>query len=289
MSVTPSASLLQRADLRTLWLLGDPVSHSMSPLIQNQALGTLDEKMVYLAARVEAAAFESVVRTLPNLGAVGANVTVPHKQRAFEMCDVLSERVGLMRAVNTFHFREDKIFGDNTDGIGWWRAVTADFPSATFSKGLVIGSGGAARAVCHTLVAQGVSELVLLNRTAANAQKLKDELPNQVKVTVEELACFRAHLSDGTLVVQTSSVGLKDETTPVPLPCEWPDRCYLSELIYGRETSLLRSVRALGGAAQDGLGMLCGQAAHSLALWTGRSIEEIPFDEMLRTARRCLS
>jgi shikimate dehydrogenase len=282
-------NLIHRADLRTLWLLGDPVSHSLSPLIQNTALQALGEKVIYLATRVEAESFESVVRTLPALGALGSNVTVPHKQRAYELCDTLSQRARVMRAVNTLHFRDGEIFGDNTDGSGWWNSIEADFPQVTIEKALVIGAGGAARAVCHTLVERGVRQLILLNRTMSNAEKLSKELPDDVDTKVDDLASFPRHLAPATLVVQTSSVGLKDDRSPVPLPSVWPDGCCLSELIYGRETSLLKRVRALGGSAQDGLGMLCGQAAESLALWTGRAVEEVPFGHMMRVARRRLS
>jgi shikimate dehydrogenase len=280
---------LHCTDLKTLWLLGDPVSHSMSPLIQNTALQALDENVIYLASQVKAEVFETAVRALPALGALGANVTVPHKLRAFDLCDSLSGRARVMRAVNTLHFRDGEIFGDNTDGVGWWNSVRCDFASDSFEKAVVIGAGGAARAVCHTLVGQGVKTLVLLNRTAANAEKLKDELPDGVDVRVDGLKSFPRHLTAATLVAQTTSVGLKGEDAPVPLPKEWPDGCCLSELIYGHETPLLTAVRTLGGATADGLGMLCGQAAESLALWTGRPVEEIPYAEMMRVARERLS
>lgn len=263
------------------------MSHSMSPLIQNTALKLMGEKMVYLAARVTEDDFQQVVRALPALGAVGANVTVPHKLRAYEICDTLSERAQKMKAVNTLKFRGKEVFGDNTDGVGWWDALVRE-SSVRFEKAVVIGAGGASRAICHTLVAEGLSELVLLNRTTAKAHQLREELPSGTVVKIDGLDSFSAHLQPETLVVQTTSVGLKDGGSPVPLPEVWPEGCFLSELIYGRQTRLMSHVLNLGGEVQDGLGMLCGQAAESLALWTERPVSEVPFDEMVKAARKRL-
>ncbi|MCA9780404.1 MAG: shikimate dehydrogenase [Candidatus Eremiobacteraeota bacterium] len=279
--------MIDRADLETLWLLGDPVSHSLSPLIQNTAIQRMGLKIVYLASRVAADNLEQVVRALPALGAVGANVTVPHKLRAFEICDRLSDRAQTMKAVNTLHFRNGEIFGDNTDGVGWWNSLTGQF-SYRFSKAVVIGAGGASRAICHTLATRQIPNLVLLNRTAEKAHQLRDELPAGFEVKIAGLESFEEHLEPNTLVVQTTSVGLKGEFSPVKLPETWPEGCCLSELIYGRKTALMKKVVALGGRAQDGLGMLCGQAAESLSLWTGRPLTEVPVDEMMRAAQQRL-
>lgn len=282
------SEILTRADLNTLWLLGDPVDHSLSPLIQNTALRTLGRNAIYIASQVKSDSFEAVVRALPQMGALGANVTVPHKMRAFQLCDSLSEAAREMRAVNTLHFRDGEIFGENTDGIGWWSSLSRVCRHLSFQRAVVIGAGGAARAVCHTLMKQGITTLVLLNRTVGNAVNLKAELPRTGEVAVDRLESFEQHLGSDTLVVQTTSVGLRGGGTPVPLPSRWPERCFLSELIYGKETALMSGVRRLGGEASDGLGMLCGQAAESLALWMGLPPESIPFQEMMRVAREKL-
>lgn len=284
--------LIEDADLATLWLLGNPVSHSLSPLIQNRALSQLQLKIVYLAAAVKDEDFEAVVTSLPKLGAIGANVTVPYKERAFRMCDSLSTRAQAMGAVNTLHFRETGLYGDNTDGVGWWRALQRE--SQDFDKAVVIGAGGAARAICHTLLQKGFHHLVLLNRTLAKAESLLGELKGlaapEVKLEVSSLESCAVHLQERTLLIQTTSVGLKEECSPVPLPTVWPEGALLSELVYGHQTALLRAVRDLGGAHQDGLGMLCGQAAESLALWLNKSVEEIPLSLMQEVAwQRVLS
>ena len=277
-----------RADLSTLWLLGRPVHHSLSPLIQNTALELLGEKYLYLATSVEDKDFARVVETLPLLGAVGANVTVPYKLHAYRLCHHLSPEAQVMGAVNTLHFREGRVEGYNTDGLGWWNALGEQCPPSQRENALVIGAGGATRAICHTLLSQGGRSLKILNRTLSKAEALKDELLNHypdAEVEVRPLTDFCALLDGQGLVVQTTSVGLHDEKSPVPLPSQWPENTFLSELIYGRTTALTRRASELGATVQDGLGMLCGQAALSLSIWLEREPSDIPLNSMLSAAR----
>lgn len=278
-------ALYHRADLNTLWLLGDPVHHSKSPLIQNTALQILEFPALYLAAPVRVEHFAQVVESLPHLGAIGANVTVPHKQRAFELCDGVSSRAQKMKAVNTLHFREGKIFGDNTDGIGWYSSLCEFCSVEDFDRAFIIGAGGAARAIGHTLVEAGMSEIRVFNRSQENGKALAQELgTGSFEVSVCELSSFEEQLRPKTLVVQTTSVGLQDDQSPLHPLQNWPSGCFLSELIYGKETELMRQVSALGGRCKDGLGMLCGQAAHSLALWLDLPFEAIPLKAMQEVA-----
>ena len=277
---------LHRADLRTLWLLGRPVSHSLSPLIQNTALAHLGLPMVYLAAPVEDEEFPNAVRGLVALGAVGANVTVPHKEAAFRICDTISERARAMRACNVLKFQNGKIYGDNTDGVGWFRGLRSRRQSLP-PKAVVLGAGGAARAVVYTLACNRVSEIVVLNRTVRRAEALaRDFLSYALTRTyAAPLEDLERHLSAGCLVVQTTSAGLDGNASPIPLPGQWPEGALLCELIYGQETPLAAAVKALGAEVQDGLEMLIYQAAESLALWLDRPLEEIPTDLMLAAAR----
>ena len=161
----------------------------------------------------------------------------------------------------------------------------------SFQKALVIGAGGAARAVCHTLCTQGFRNLAILNRTPERAGRLSEELKSahnlKNDVPVFSLSRFSGLLVPSTLVVQTTSVGLHGEDSPVALPAELPAGCFLSELIYGRETPLMKAFTN-GGQVQDGLGMLCGQGAASLALWLNRNPDEIPLQLMVETARSVL-
>lgn len=281
--------ILHRADLRTLWLLGRPVGHSLSPLIQNTALSQLGLPIVYLAASVEDDRVESAVRGLQSLGALGANVTVPHKEAAFRLCGSTSERARAMRACNVLKFVDGKVWGDNTDGAGWRRGLDEVLQGRLPDKAVVIGAGGAARAVVYTLARDRVPEIVILNRTIERAEALAQDFLAYAltRTRAAGLEGWERHLEPGCLVVQTTSAGLED-SSPVPLPSAWPRGALLSELIYGRKTSLAAGVRALGGQVQDGLPMLVYQAAESLAVWLDRPLAEIPVELMLQAARRRL-
>lgn len=273
--------------MATIWLLGDPVAHSLSPLIQNTALESLGEPAVYLAARVTEEDFLQVVESLPKLGAIGANVTVPHKVLALQACSQLTDRAKVIGAVNTLIFRSETVLGDNTDGVGWWESLREAREAINFKRLLVLGAGGAARAVAYTALEHGISEVALLNRTVGRAQALAEDLWKQfpeARIDCRDLPDFSSLLEAGTLVVQTTSLGLHGDESPVKLPSMLPPNVFLSELIYGRETRLLREFRDLGGRCSDGLGMLVGQAVHALALWLGRRPGEIPAELMLQAA-----
>ncbi len=284
-------NILSRADLRTLWLLGHPVRHSMSPLIQNAALRHLNQAIIYQAADVSVEDFESAVHGLVALGAIGANVTVPHKEAAFRICHQRTPRAEAIGACNVLHFSQGRILGDNTDGSGWWRGLTDILGRTVPEKAVVVGAGGAARAVVYTLARNKVPEIVVLNRTLERAETLVREfLPYALtRCYVRPLESFPEQLKPDCLVVQTTSAGLDGGSSPLTLPDRWPAGAVLSELIYGKETPLGKAVKALGGKVQDGLAMLVYQAAESLALWLDRPLQEIPAELMMKTARQRVS
>lgn len=283
-------SLLYRADLRTLWLLGCPVEHSMSPLIQNTALEFLGLPLVYLAASVPPQGVEAAVSGLLALGALGANVTVPHKETAFRLCHSVSERARAMGACNVLKFVDGQVLGDNTDGAGWLRGLRERLHDRVPHRALVLGAGGAARAILYSLIQIGVPEIVLFNRTPARAEALAQEMKApESRLEVASLADWERYLEADCLVVQTTSAGLDGEQSPISLPQHWPERALFSELIYGRDTPLASAVRGLGGEVYSGLPMLVYQAAESLAIWLDRPLEEIPADGMMAAARQRLA
>lgn len=276
-------------------MLGNPVSHSLSPLIQNTALARLEKDgLVYLATEIPRGKISEVIKTLPCLGAVGANVTVPYKLQALEACDVLSERAKAIGAVNILSFRQGQIFGDNSDGVGWLRALPDGWLKEDCDlRVLVLGAGGASRAVVATLLAWGCPEVIVLNRTAKRAEQLVSEMESRV-LDGTHLACagleeFWELLQPGCLVVQTTSVGLDRRASPVSLSGSWPKGANFSELIYGEPTPMAKWVSERGGGVQDGLPMLIHQAAESLSVWLDIPVESVPVDEMLRAARMFLA
>lgn len=261
----------------------------MSPLIQNTALQHLGLPMVYLATSVEEQRLEDAVEGLVALGALGANVTVPHKEAAFRLCHSVSERARAMGACNVLKFLDGQVVGDNTDGAGWLRGLDEELHGQRPERALVLGAGGAARAIIYSLLQRGVPEIVLFNRTEERARTLAAELSSDGFVKVAALADWEPYLQPGSLVVQTTSAGLDGEQSPIPFPRSWPEGALFSELIYGRDTPLATAVRNLGGRVYDGLPMLVYQAAESLALWLDLPLAEIPADLMMTAARQRLS
>ncbi len=300
-----SLSRLGQPGVRPLWLLGQPVAHSLSPLMQNLAFEALGLPAVYLAWAVAPDDLHETVRALALLGAVGANLTVPHKEAGFHLCGRLTPRAEAAGAVNCLRWREGGLEGDNTDGVGWLRGVESGFGWRPPGKrALILGAGGAARGVAAALLAEGIDELVVLNRTPARAESLLQGVLEATAARVGHrpprpprpprrleagsLELFARELERTDLVVQTTSAGLQGEGSPVRLPETWPHGVLFSELIYGRDTPLLGQVRQLGGAVQDGLPMLVHQAVEGICWWFGVDPREVPADRMEAAARASL-
>lgn len=251
-------------------VLGDPVAHSLSPAIHNAAFRAAGRRARYLACRVSSAECGEVMRTLA-LDGGGGNVTVPHKERVVPFLDRRTQAVAATGACNTFWARNGEVWGDNTDVEGfrgaWRRAVRT---TGSSSPVLILGAGGAARAVLHGLVrssATGPLRILLWNRTAGRARSLADELGDD-----------RLRLADdwrGTapaVVVNTTSVGIRGRRRPIDLGALATRPRVVIDLVYGRKpTPLCRQAAKLAIAATDGRGMLVLQAEASYTRWFGEA------------------
>jgi shikimate dehydrogenase len=259
-----------------LAVLGQPISHSRSPAMQNAALGALglEGGWSYEAIEVAPDRFEARVRTMPGEGFAGANVTVPHKGAALAVTDELSETAREIGAANTLVFADGGIRADNTDAEGFLRALPV--PPAG-KRSLVLGAGGAARAVVWALLREG-AEVEVWNRTEIRSSNLCEELGG-APVTVPAQDAY-------DLLVNTTAVGLRGEDpfAELPLAAErfGPDQVVV-DLVYGAEPSrLLAAAGAAGASVVDGIEVLVQQGALSLRIWTGR---DAPLDAMRDAAR----
>jgi shikimate dehydrogenase len=272
---------------RRLAVLGQPISHSLSPAIHSAALAALgmDRQWSYEAIEVAPEGFEDLVRSMPEAGFVGANVTVPHKLAAFALADAASDTVRRIGAANTLSFANEGIAADNTDAEG----LLASLPHPPGGKrALVLGAGGAARAAVFALNRAG-AQVAVWNRTRSRAEQLASELG----ATVAELARSDDRLPSGDfdLIVNATSVGLGGGEPPgsslkaLHLGADaFNDRQMVVDLTYGPgETELIRAARERGAAAVDGREVLVRQGAASFRIWTGT---EPPLEEMRRAARR---
>ena len=251
-------------------VLGFPVGHSRSPQMMAAAFTVLGLDWRYLRLPVPPETFAPTARALPASGYVGANVTIPHKVAAHELADELTPAAAAIGAVNTLTFGDESIEGDNTDAGGLLDAL-GSIPSG---RGLVLGAGGAARAVVWALRESGM-EVAVWNRTAERARSLGDEFG----VAVAERP------GPAEVIVNTTSVGLEAGADPVrELGLEGVDPPpVLCDLVYGNEpTALCRWAEAGGSRVVDGIEVLVRQGARSLRRWTGR---EAPVDAMRHAAR----
>jgi shikimate dehydrogenase len=264
------------AAIKRLAVLGHPVGHSRSPAMQNAALAELGlgEEWSYEAIDVPPDRFEAVVRELPGRGFLGANVTVPHKGAALAVADLLSETAREIGAVNTLSFDDGEIRADNTDADGLLAALPEP-PGGR--RALVLGAGGAARAVVWALLREG-AEVEVWNRTPLRSRNLCAELGGSA---VEE-----PDAGSYGLVVNSTAVGLtgEDPFEELPLaPASFAAGQVVVDMVYGAEpTALLEAAAAAGAATVDGIEVLVRQGALSLRIWTGL---EAPLAAMRAAAR----
>ncbi len=259
-----------------LAVLGYPVAHSRSPAMQNAALAELGlgSEWSYEAIQVAPDAFEMRAREMPGDGFVGANVTVPHKGAALAAADELSETAREIGAANTLVFAGGEIRAENTDAEGLLRALPA---SPGGKRALVLGAGGAARAVVWALLREG-AEVGVWNRTELRSRHLCEELGGEPAVDPGP--------GDYELIVNSTAVGLRGEDpfTELPLdPGGFSAGQTVVDMVYGGEmTELLKAAEAAGATIVDGIEILVQQGALSLEIWTGRPA---PLDTMRAAAR----
>lgn len=261
-------------------LIGDPVEHSLSPAFQQPAFDAVGIEVTYELWPTPAEDIPERVARLRSGEIYGANVTVPHKEAFFQAVDDVSETARRAGAVNTILATDGKLFGDNTDVHGFITPlVERDFPFAS-STALILGAGGAARAVVVALLDAGIATLRIANRTLPRAEALAQAFDDR---RIETLTLASA--ADATervgLVVNATALGWQDE---LPVPASFFERLDPSALAYDltyRDTPFLKTARDAGLGALDGLPMLVHQGARSFEIWTGRAA---PLDTMLRAA-----
>lgn len=256
---------------RKVWVLGWPIEHSKSPIIHNHWIRELGvENAIYEKHAVEPENLKTCLEAFRANGIVGANVTVPHKEAVFALLTHHDKAAKRLKAVNTIVDCGTHFEGRNTDGFGFIENLKAGAPGFDFTKGpaLVLGAGGAARAILGALVDEGVPEIRLSNRTRAKAETLLADL--DLKATIIEWDEKEAALEGVNLLVNTSSLGMKN-MSPLELKLDnLPISALVTDIVYAPlETDLLKDARARGNQTVDGLGMLLHQAVPGFEAWFG--------------------
>jgi shikimate dehydrogenase len=262
---------MSRPSIPLAGVIGAPVAHSRSPALHGYWLRKYGLKGFYVPLEVAQADLEDVLRAMPKMGFVGANVTIPHKETALRLADIVSDRAALIGAANTLIFRTDgKIHADNTDGYGFLENLRQGAPGWRADAGpcAVLGAGGAARAVVASLLEAGAEEIRITNRTRNRAEALRAEFGT--KVVVYDWVQAGNALEEAATVVNTTSLGMEGKSEfRVPLDGLSPE-AVVTDLVYTPlDTALLVRAREIGCRTVDGLGMLLHQAVPGFERWFG--------------------
>ena len=255
---------------RLAGVMGWPVEHSLSPRVHGYWLEHHRIDGVYVPLAVAPRDLERALTALPALGFRGVNLTLPHKERALGLCheaDDLARRIG---AVNTIVVRDGKLIGSNSDGFGFLENLKAGAPGwrPEAASAVVLGAGGAARAVVAALIDAGAPQVRIVNRTRPRAEELAASLGGAI--SVHGWKQRNALLAGAGLLVNTTSLGMAGQP-PLDLDLGGlPRDAVVSDLVYAPlMTPLLEAARARGNPLVDGLGMLLHQARPGFEAWFG--------------------
>ncbi|RFU66175.1 shikimate dehydrogenase [Bacillus sp. V59.32b] len=253
-------------------VIGDPIEHSMSPDIHNDAFNTQNIKAYYHHFHVRSDLLSDAVRGMKAIGISGFNVTIPHKEAIIPLLDEVEEVALAIGAVNTVVNQNGKFIGYNTDGKGFLQALTEQYASTLAGKKiLIVGAGGAARGIYFTLVKEGIHTVDIANRTPEKAERLVADCPFEKASRALSISEAEQNLGDYDIIIQTTSVGMspKLEETPIET-ANIKKGAFVSDIIYNPlQTKLLTAAEQQGASIQNGLGMFAYQAAFAFEIWTG--------------------
>lgn len=263
-------------------LIGWPLEHSLSPLMHNAAFDHLGLNWVYLALPFPPHHLEDALRGLRSLGFKGFNITAPYKQAILPFVDDMSPLAQILGAINTVIIRETAdgsrvFYGDNTDVEGFLYAVQPLLQRVAHDHALILGAGGAARAVAYALCKVGFKTLTFMARNLARAHLLEEEaqkwgFPTSFKSVPPSAASLCALAEQISLLVNATPVGTWPTIHASPLPDDFviPPHCLVVDLVYNpSKTRLLLQAERAGALAVNGLGMLVQQGVLSFRAWTG--------------------
>ena len=258
--------------------MGWPVSHSLSPRLHGYWLKAYGVNGTYEAMAVEPDAFTRALKDLFTKNFAGVNITVPHKEAALAAVNIRETEAVRCGAVNTIIVQPDgTLLGRNTDVYGFMKNLQSNHPDLPFKQGsaVVLGAGGAARAVCASLIDGGIAELRLVNRTLSRAEAMAGHIGGPIKIyswKERELA-----LDDALLLVNATSLGMSGGKALDMNLTRLPPKAVVNDIVYTPlETPLLRAAAKRGNPVVDGLGMLLHQARPGFAAWFGVEPEVTP-------------
>ena len=264
-------------------VVANPIKHSISPFIHNQAFEATKTNGVYLAWEVEATDLAETVANIRRYQMFGINLSMPYKEQVIPYLDQLSEEACLIGAVNTVVNREGTLIGYNTDGKGFFKSL----PSFKISRKRVVllGAGGAAKAILAQAILDGVSQISVfvrsssMEKTRPYLEKIQNATGFRVDLfALEDVQDLQDSITQADLLVNATSVGMDGSSQPIPTSIVLPEKLLVADVIYQPfETPFLKWAKEQGNQSINGLGMLLYQAAEAFELWTGK---EMPTDQI---------
>ncbi len=247
-------------------IIGDPVEHTLSPGMHNAAFKELDMNNIYVPFHVNAEELEDAIAGAYALGIKGLNITIPHKTEVIKYLDYLDIAAGLIGAVNTIEFGKNGAVGHNTDGIGAVRAIN-EITSVKNKKVMILGAGGAARAVAFQILLSGAKNLVISNRTIERASELRDDLVEKLEpnVLVTDLGNeLERELKDTDILVNTTPIGMYPNISQKPIVTAdmMHEDLVVNDIVYNPlKTGLLNEAEKAGAKPISGVKMLMYQGS----------------------------
>lgn len=269
---------LPNAQTQLLAVIGHPVNHSLSPSMHNPALAWMRINARYLALDIHPNHLETAVRGFASMGMLGFNATIPHKEKLIPLMDTLDPLAKRIGAVNTVHIKDGLLHGYNTDAQGFTDALFEQFPKQPTDKPvLILGAGGAARGVIVGLLEAGFKTINIANRTQQRAEQIQHDLTPYYPDATFNIFPLNQHylpLESTQLLVNTTSIGLKEEKNHTIDMTRLPQSACVYDIVYAPETTpLLKSAHNQQLATLDGMGMLLHQGARAFEIWTQQKMD----------------
>ena len=266
-------------------LIGHPVNHSFSPYIHNYLAQKYELDMKYVCFDVKEEDVKAALEGIRALGLMGCNVTIPHKIEVMKYLDEVNPNAALIGAVNCIKNENGKLIGYNTDGVGFVKSVRDAGHSLEGKVAMVLGAGGASRAVAVELAAAGINELIILNHTVEKAEALGSQIKSRFKelsIKTGPLSVTGASLEGVDFLVNTTPLGMskQKDLSPVDEGITPPKGLVVCDIVYTPHTTkLLLWAKGHGLEVVHGIGMLINQAVHGFYLWTGKEVDA--YDEIV--------
>jgi shikimate dehydrogenase len=273
-------------ETRVCGIIGDPIEHTLSPVMQNAAFLETGLDYVYLPFKVAPAQLPEAINGIRALNFAGINVTIPHKLAVMPLLDEIDELAGYIGAVNTIVNQNGVLKGYNTDASGFYRVFTVNKIAIPKKKVVILGAGGAARAIAFILADKG-AELTILNRSLDSAKAISERifktLRTEIKIGELNLNILKSSLEKADILVNATSLGMAPYLTDTPVPGGLVNKeMVVVDIIYNPlQTRLLKDAEKRGARVFNGLEMLVRQGAAAFELWTGL---KAPIDTMRKAA-----